>query len=76
MVTFLYFFIMMLILGLIFIIDMLLYQSTFWGELFNLYKTSVGSGKWIIMLMWISGLSMSIVADVRLKKNKPARGTQ
>lgn len=77
MVTFLYFFMMMSILALIFIINMIVYQSTFFAELLNLFKTSVGSGKWIIILMWFAGFLMSIIADVRLnKKKKTASGME
>jgi hypothetical protein len=76
MVTFIYFFFMLLIFGLIFTIDLFVYRSTFTTEFIHLYKTSVGSGRWIIMLMWLSGLSMSILADVRLKKKKSASGSQ
>lgn len=75
MVTFLYFFIMMLIFGLIFVIDLIILHSTIMGEFFHLYKTSVASGKWMIMLMWLSGLVMSIVADIRLKKNRSVSGS-
>lgn len=75
MVTFLYFFIMMLIFGLIFVIDLIMFHSTVMGEFLHLYKTSVASGKWMIMLMWLIGLVMSIVADIRLKKNGSVSGS-
>lgn len=76
MVTFIYIFFMMLILGLIIVIDLFVYRSTFMIEFIHLYKTSVGSGKWMLMLMWLSGLFMSILADVRLKKKRSASGSQ
>jgi hypothetical protein len=75
MVTFLYFFMMMLIFGLIFVIDLFLNHSTVMGEFFHLYKTSVASGRWMLMLMWLSGLLMSVLADIRLKKNRSVSGS-
>lgn len=70
MVTFVYFLMVTLILGLTLYIDMFLYESTFLGAMFSLYKTSVGPAKWITMMMFASGFITSLIADIRLSKNK------